>query len=167
MAGSGGKQSDAPQTTGKPLFAQAGIDAAGLAVQWSDTIINRSTRFRRHRMGRLSTHVLDTTHGRPARGMAIELLEARPEGGWAALKTVITNADGRTEAPLLTSEEMRPGRFQLRFHVGAYFRALGVDLPDPAFLEHVPIQFGIADSQGHYHVPLVCTPWSYSTYRGS
>lgn len=118
-------------------------------------------------MGRLSTHVLDTTNGRPANGMVIELLEARPEGGWNALKTITTNADGRTDAPVLGPEEMRTGRFQLRFHVGAYFRALGLDLPDPAFLEHVPIQFGIADASGYYHVPLLCTPWSYSTYRGS
>ena len=118
-------------------------------------------------MGRLSTHVLDTTHGRPASGMVIELLEARAEGGWKPLKTLTTNADGRTDGPILGPEEMRTGRFQLRFHVGAYFRALGLALPDPAFLEHVPIQFGIADASGHYHVPLLCTPWSYSTYRGS
>lgn len=118
-------------------------------------------------MGRLSTHVLDTAHGRPAAGMAIELLEARPQGGWDPVKTVTTNADGRTDSPLFGPEEMRPGRFQLRFHVGAYFRGLGLDLPDPAFLEHVPIQFGIADAAAHYHVPLLCTPWSYSTYRGS
>jgi 5-hydroxyisourate hydrolase len=118
-------------------------------------------------MGRLSTHVLDTLSGRPAAGMRIELLEALPEGGWKALKTAITNADGRTDTPLLTGEEFKTGRFQLRFAVADYFRAQGVTLPDPAFLDHVPIHFGLSEADGHYHVPLLCTPWTYSTYRGS
>lgn len=118
-------------------------------------------------MGRLSTHVLDTLSGKPAAGMQIELLEARPEGGWKVLKTVITNADGRTDAPLLAGDEFRTGRFQLRFAVADYFRAEGVKLPEPAFLDFVPIHFGLAELEGHYHVPLLCTPWAYSTYRGS
>lgn len=118
-------------------------------------------------MGRLSTHVLDTMHGVPASGMRIEFLEARADGGWDHVKTVITNADGRTDAPVLASEEMRQGRFQLRFAVADYFRAKGVILPEPAFLDFVPLHFGIADPTGHYHVPLLCTPWSFSTYRGS
>lgn len=118
-------------------------------------------------MGRLSTHVLDTHSGKPAEGMRIELLEALPEGGWRALKTVTTNADGRTDQPLLAGEEFRTGRFQLRFAVADYFRAQGIKLPEPAFLNHVPLHFGIAESNGHYHVPLLCTPWTYSTYRGS
>jgi hydroxyisourate hydrolase len=99
--------------------------------------------------------------------MAIAFLEALPDGGWRHIADLITNADGRTEKPILGPEAMRKGRFQLRFAVGDYFRARGLDLPDPAFLEHVPIHFGIADPAGHYHVPLLCTPWSYSTYRGS
>jgi 5-hydroxyisourate hydrolase len=118
-------------------------------------------------MGRISTHVLDTMHGVPAGGMRIDFLEAKPEGGWVLIKTVTTNADGRTDAPLLASDEMRVGRFQLRFGVADYFRGKGVALVEPAFLDHVPIHFGIADASGHYHVPLLCTPYSYSTYRGS
>ncbi|MGL5445884.1 MAG: hydroxyisourate hydrolase [Rhabdaerophilum sp.] len=118
-------------------------------------------------MGRLSTHVLDTHSGKPARGMRIELLEALPEGGWRLVKTVVTNADGRTDVPLISGNEFRTGRFQLRFAVADYFRAQGLKLPEPAFLDHVPIHFGIAEPDGHYHVPLLCTPWTYSTYRGS
>ena len=118
-------------------------------------------------MGRLSTHVLDTMHGRPAAGMRIELLEARADGGWAHLADLATNADGRTDAPLLAGAAFHTGRFQLRFHLAAYFRGLGVALPEPAFLEHVPIHFGIAEPEGDYHVPLLCSPYAYSTYRGS
>lgn len=118
-------------------------------------------------MGRLSTHVLDTMHGCPAGGMRIEFLEALPEGGWRPLGEAITNVDGRTDAPLMSGEAFRPGRFQLRFHVARYFRARGVDLPEPAFLDIVPIHFGIAEPDGHYHVPLLCSPFAYSTYRGS
>ena len=118
-------------------------------------------------MGRLSTHVLDTMHGKPAAGMTIEFLEAGADGGWTHLGTVVTNADGRTDAPLMIGGAFRPGRYQLRFHVADYFRKAGVDLPVPAFLDIVPLNFGIAESDGHYHVPLLCSPWSYSTYRGS
>ncbi len=117
-------------------------------------------------MGRLSTHVLDTMHGRPAAGMRIEL--ALLEGSsWTPLKAVRANADGRTDEPLLAGDAMRTGQFRLVFHVAEYFRAQGVRLPDPPFLDGVPLRFGIADRDGHYHVPLLCTPWSYSTYRGS
>jgi 5-hydroxyisourate hydrolase len=118
-------------------------------------------------MGRISTHVLDTVIGKPAIGMRIDFLESRPNGGWDAIKSVVTNADGRTSEPLLAANEMRRGRFQLRFHVAAYFQARGIDLPDPPFLEFVPLHFGIADPEEHYHVPLLCSPWAYSTYRGS
>jgi 5-hydroxyisourate hydrolase len=118
-------------------------------------------------MGRISTHVLDVVAGKPAAGMTIEFLEAGPNGGWKLIRNVVTNADGRTDAPLLSGDEMRKGRFQLRFHVATYFREKGVELPDPPFLEFVPIQFGIAEPDGHYHVPLLCSPWSYLTYRGS
>ena len=118
-------------------------------------------------MGRLSTHVLDTVNGCPAAGMSIEFLEAKPDGGWMHLKTVITNSDGRTDAPLLAGADFRTGRFQLRFHVAAYFKARGAKFAEPAFLDIVPIHFVIGDSEGHYHVPLLCSPWAYSTYRGS
>jgi 5-hydroxyisourate hydrolase len=118
-------------------------------------------------MGRLSTHVLDTMHGRPAAGMRVELLEARAAGGWSHLLELATNADGRTEAPLLAGAAFRTGRFELRFHVAAYFRAEAVSMPEPPFLDIVPVQFGIADPDGHYHVPLLVSPYAYSTYRGS
>jgi 5-hydroxyisourate hydrolase len=87
--------------------------------------------------------------------------------GWKLLKSVHTNADGRTDAPLLGGEAMATGQYRLVFHVGAYFRGQGVALPEPAFLELVPLHFGIADAAAHYHVPLLCSPWSYGTYRGS
>jgi len=115
-------------------------------------------------MGRLTTHVLDTAHGCPAGGMAIALV--RLSDG-ATLKEVTTNADGRSDAPLLEGEAFAPGAYELRFGVADYFRARGVGLPDPPFLDVVPLRFGIADADGHYHVPLLCSPWSYSTYRGS
>lgn len=118
-------------------------------------------------MGRLSTHVLDTMQGRPGAGMRVELLEAAEGGGWRHLADVTTNADGRTDAPLLAGAAFRTGRFQLRFHVGAYFAAQGLSLAEPAFLDIVPIHFGMAEPDGHYHVPLLCSPFAYSTYRGS
>jgi 5-hydroxyisourate hydrolase len=117
-------------------------------------------------MGRLTTHVLDTANGRPAAGMTIEfsVLEG---SAWRALKTVRTNADGRTDGPLLADEAMRTGEYRLVFHVAAYFRGQGETLPEPPFLDRVPIRFGVADPALHYHVPLLCAPWSYTTYRGS
>lgn len=117
-------------------------------------------------MGRLSTHVLDTASGRPAGGMRVDFSELDGDR-WKLVKTVHTNADGRTDEPLLAAEAMRTGQFKLEFHVAAYFRAHGAKLPDPPFLDTVPLRFGIADRDAHYHVPLLCTPWSYSTYRGS
>jgi 5-hydroxyisourate hydrolase len=115
----------------------------------------------------LSTHVLDTTHGKPAAGMAVTL--ARWVGnGWVQLKALTLDADGRTHGePLITTEALQVGRYRLTFAVGAYFRALGVNLPTEAFLESVPIEFGISDVKQHYHVPLLCSPFGYGTYRGS
>ncbi len=155
------------QTTGKRLSAQAGIDGGGLAVGWSLHHNPVPTAFLGGWHG-APVHACSRHHEwPPGQRYGDRTSRGAPEGGWNALKTITTNADGRTDSPVLGPEEMRTGRFQLRFHVGAYFRAAGVDLPEPAFLEHVPIQFGIADASGHYHVPLLCTPWSYSTYRGS
>lgn len=117
-------------------------------------------------MGRLSTHVLDTSTGSPAQGMKLEL--ARREGGaWVVLKALQTDHDGRTGGPLLEGDALQAGTYRITFHVADYFRGLGQVLPQPPFLDTVPLEFGIADSQGHYHVPLLCSPWSYSTYRGS
>lgn len=111
-------------------------------------------------MSSLSTHVLDTMHGRPASGLAVVL--SGPDG---ELASGTTNADGR--CPDLAPPELAPGRYALRFAVADYFRALGVDLPDPPFLDRVTVEFGIAADGGHYHVPLLVSPFAYSTYRGS
>jgi len=114
-------------------------------------------------MGKLTTHVLDTASGCPAAGMAVRLYDA----SGALIKSLTLNSDGRADAPLLEGEALQPGRYRLVFAVAAYFRARGVALPEPAFLDEVPLDFGIADTAGHYHVPLLASPWSYSTYRGS
>jgi len=114
----------------------------------------------------LTTHVLDTANGVPAAGMAVELWRIEAEAP-VLVASRVTNADGRTDQPLLDSHEMDVGRYELTFHVGDYFRAAGVELPSPAFLDTVPLRFAVADPQAGYHVPLLVSPWSYSTYRGS
>jgi 5-hydroxyisourate hydrolase len=114
----------------------------------------------------LSTHVLDTATGKPAAGMQIDFSELHGDH-WKLVKSVRTNHDGRTDEPLLAADAMRSGQFKLEFHVAAYFREQGERLPEPPFLDIVPLRFGIGDRAAHYHVPLLCTPWSYSTYRGS
>jgi 2-oxo-4-hydroxy-4-carboxy-5-ureidoimidazoline decarboxylase len=116
--------------------------------------------------GRLSTHVLDTHAGQPARGIAIELYEFAGKQAHRIASTV-TNADGRTDQPLISGRPLPIGRYELQFAVGDHFRSRGVAGGDPPFLETVPLRFSIADPEAHYHVPLLCTPWSYSTYRGS
>lgn len=116
--------------------------------------------------GRLSTHVLDTAAGVPAAGMRVDL-SAYTDRAWRSISTVATNANGRTDAPLLTDIAMSPGIYRLEFHTGDYFRERGIALADPPFLDVVPLEFGLADPQAHYHVPLLCSPWSFTTYRGS
>jgi 2-oxo-4-hydroxy-4-carboxy-5-ureidoimidazoline decarboxylase len=116
--------------------------------------------------GRLSTHVLDTYHGRPAAGVKLELFEVGASER-ARLAQGTTNRDGRTDQPLISGEPLRVGTYELQFHIGDYFRTSGVPLSTQPFLGVVPIRFGISEPEGHYHVPLVATPWSYSTYRGS
>lgn len=119
-------------------------------------------------MGRLTTHVLDTAQGRPAANMTIELWQLDPWGlARSLLKTVQTNADGRTDAPLLADEQVQAGVYEIVFAVGDYFATQPVTVPNPPFLDRVPVQFGIADATAHYHVPLLVSPWAYSTYRGS
>jgi 5-hydroxyisourate hydrolase len=117
-------------------------------------------------MPRLSTHVLDTVNGGPAAGVRITLHKLDGEAR-TLVKETTTNADGRTDEPLLTGEAFRTGAYELTFHIGPYFRARGTKAADPPFLDSVPIRFSIAEPDGHYHVPLLCSPWSYSTYRGS
>lgn len=110
-------------------------------------------------MGRLTTHVLDTANGKPGAAMALELFILQG-AQWKSLKALKTNADGRTDAPLLEGQNFRAATYQLVFNVGAYFQGTG-------FLDLVPIRFVINDTSAHYHVPLLCSPWSYTTYRGS
>jgi 5-hydroxyisourate hydrolase len=117
-------------------------------------------------MGKLSTHVLDTSKGKPGAGVKVELY-AVGAGSRVLIKTDTTNADGRCDGPLLEGAAMQPGTYELVFAAGDYFAAQGVDLPEPKFIDKVTIAFGIADASQNYHVPLVVTPWSYSTYRGS
>lgn len=116
--------------------------------------------------GRLSTHVLDTHAGKPAPGVKIELFEVGASATSKLLETE-TNSDGRTDKPLMGGAPLRVGTYEIRFHVGAYFARAGIKLAQPAFLDVVPVRFAIAEPEGHYHVPLLVTPWSYSTYRGS
>jgi len=118
-------------------------------------------------MGHLSTHVLDLVQGKPGQDIAIELHALGADGAWRPVKQARTNADGRTDQPLLTGAEFRTGTYMLTFHVGDYFRARGAAAAEPPFLDLVPLRFTIAEADGHYHVPLLATPWSYSTYRGS
>jgi 5-hydroxyisourate hydrolase len=118
-------------------------------------------------MGHLSTHVLDTMNGRPAAGMKVTLQRLQGERA-EIIRQFTLNADGRNDdGALLDANAMQPGKYRLLFEVASYFRALGVALPEPAFLDTVPLDFGIADAAGRYHVPLLVTPWCYSTYRGS
>jgi 5-hydroxyisourate hydrolase len=115
---------------------------------------------------KLSTHVLDTAHGCPAAGMKIELWSH--EGGEPLLVTSAkTNADGRTDVPLLSADEMKTGQYEIIFFVGDYFATKTPALPKIRFLDRVPVRFAIADAGASYHVPLLCSPWAYSTYRGS
>ena len=115
----------------------------------------------------LTTHVLDVTRGGPAMGVRIELYALHGDGGRRLLISTATNADGRTDAPLIAAAEAQVGRFELVFHAGDYFRSQGAKLADPPFLDIVPIRFAVADASAHYHVPLIVSPWSCSTYRGS
>lgn len=117
-------------------------------------------------MGHLSTHVLDTAHGCPAAGMTVTLQRIEPQGP-VTLRQVTLNHDGRADGPLLDAAAMAVGRYRLSFEVAPYFRARGVALPDPPFIDTVHLDFGIAAADGHYHVPLLVSPWAYSTYRGS
>jgi 5-hydroxyisourate hydrolase len=117
-------------------------------------------------MGRLTTHVLDTAGGRPASGVAVELFSVDGDSR-RRVASLSTNADGRTDAPLMAGEAFRPGTYELVFHVGEYFRSIGTRTAEPPFLDLVPIRFTLAEPDGHYHVPLLVSPWSYATYRGS
>jgi 5-hydroxyisourate hydrolase len=117
-------------------------------------------------MGKLTTHVLDTAHGRPAAGVRITL--HRDVGGrYALVRDAVTNADGRCDAPLLEGAAFAAGRYRLVFAAGEYFARSDATLPEPPFVDEVVLDFGVADATAHYHVPLLVSPWSWSTYRGS
>jgi 5-hydroxyisourate hydrolase len=119
-------------------------------------------------MGRLTTHVLDTANGRPAAGVRVDLHRlANGARSGEVLASRLTNADGRCERPLLEGAALEAGVYELVFHAGGYFAGLGLALPDPPFLDQVVIRFGLADPAGHYHLPLLISPYGYSTYRGS
>ena len=117
-------------------------------------------------MSKLTTHVLDTANGKPGAGLRIELVRLI-DAGRESLGVFTTNADGRCDAPLLQGEAFARGVYELDFHAGDYFARLGAALPEPRFVDVVTLRFGIADPAAHYHVPLLVSPWSYSTYRGS
>ena len=130
-----------------------------------DQLVTGDDRLQVH--GRLSTHVLDTHSGRPAAGIAVELVELSEFGASRVVTRAITNADGRTDAPLIGGRPVPIGRYELVFSVGKYFAARQVPMSDPPFLDSIPLRFAVSDPEGHLHVPLLVTPWSYSTYRGS
>jgi len=117
--------------------------------------------------GRLSTHVLDTHSGRPAEGVAVELIELSENGDPRMIARTRTNRDGRTDDPLIGGRPVPIGRYELRFTMADYYARAGAPLADPPFLDLIPVRFSVAEPEGHYHVPLLVTPWSYSTYRGS
>ena len=116
-------------------------------------------------MGRLTTHVLDTANGCPAAAVSVELF--RIDGQRELVKTDKTNSDGRLDSPILNADKFEKGVYELVFQAGDYFRSKNSDLPEPAFVDEVVLRFGISDDDAHYHVPLLVSPWSYSTYRGS
>jgi 5-hydroxyisourate hydrolase len=116
-------------------------------------------------MGRLTTHVLDTAGGRPGAGIAVTVY--RLDGERREVARIVTNADGRSDRPLLEGPALEAGKYEIVFAAGDYFRAQGLNLPEPPFVDEVALRFGVASPDQHYHVPLLVSPWSYSTYRGS
>ena len=130
-----------------------------------DQLVTSEDRLRVH--GRLSTHVLDTHSGRPAAGIALELVELSELGASRVVTRAITNADGRTDAPLIGGRPVPIGRYELTFSVGKYFAERQVPVSEPPFLDSIPLRFSVSEPEGHLHVPLLVTPWSYATYRGS
>lgn len=117
-------------------------------------------------MGKLTTHILDTSTGKPGKNIAIQLYFLKNES-WELVKETLSNNDGRCDSPLLEGADLHIGQYELVFQAGDYFDAAGIDLPDPKFLDEIVLRFGISDADAHYHVPLLMSPFSYSTYRGS
>jgi 2-oxo-4-hydroxy-4-carboxy-5-ureidoimidazoline decarboxylase len=130
-----------------------------------DQLVTSDDRLAVH--GRLSTHVLDTHSGKPAAGIAVELVELSGLGISRVVTRTVTNSDGRTDQPLIGGRPVPIGHYELMFSVGKYFAARQVPMSDPPFLDQIPLRFSVSDPEGHLHVPLLITPWSYATYRGS
>jgi 2-oxo-4-hydroxy-4-carboxy-5-ureidoimidazoline decarboxylase len=130
-----------------------------------DLLVASDDRLQVH--GRLSTHVLDTHSGKPAAGIAVELVELSNLGVSRVVTRAVTNADGRTDQPLIGGRPVPIGRYELTFSVGSYFAQRQVPMSDPPFLDQIPLRFSVSEPEGHLHVPLLVTPWSYATYRGS
>jgi 2-oxo-4-hydroxy-4-carboxy-5-ureidoimidazoline decarboxylase len=130
-----------------------------------DQLVAADDRLQVH--GRLSTHVLDTHSGKPAAGIAVELIELSDLGASRVVTRAVTNSDGRTDQPLIGGRPVPIGRYELTFSVGNYFAARQVPMSDPPFLDQIPLRFSVSEPEGHLHVPLLVTPWSYATYRGS
>jgi 2-oxo-4-hydroxy-4-carboxy-5-ureidoimidazoline decarboxylase len=145
---------------------QKSIEEIGrIAALRLDQLVTSDDRLAVH--GRLSTHVLDTHSGKPAADIAVELVELSDLGNSRVVTRAITNADGRTDTPLIGGRPVPIGRYELTFSVGRYFAERQVPMSDPPFLDQIPLRFSVSDPEGHLHVPLLVTPWSYATYRGS
>jgi 2-oxo-4-hydroxy-4-carboxy-5-ureidoimidazoline decarboxylase len=140
-------------------------EIARIAALRLDQLVTSQDRLSVH--GRLSTHVLDTHSGKPAAGIKVELVELSELGQSRVVARAITNSDGRTDQPLIHGRPLPIGCYELSFRVADYFAARGVPLGNPPFLDHIPLRFAVAEPEGHLHVPLLVTPWSYATYRGS
>ncbi len=117
-------------------------------------------------MGKLTTHILDTASGKPGKNIQIQLYFLKDDS-WELIKDVTSNDDGRCDAPLLDGEDLKVGQYELIFYTGDYFEDQGIDLPEVRFLDEIVLRFGVPDASEHYHVPLLVSPYSYSTYRGS
>ena len=137
----------------------------GVAALRLDQLVSANDKLKVH--GRLSTHVLDNHAGRPAAGIPVELIELASLGDDRVIARTVTNADGRTDQALIGGRPLPIGRYELRFKVADYYAASNVALSDPPFLDDIPLRFAISEPEGHYHIPLLVTPWSYATYRGS
>jgi 5-hydroxyisourate hydrolase len=151
----------------RPMAAQPCLRRNDRFFPWPAPPLMVGARLSETKMAGLSTHVLDTVRGGPAEGVEIELFGIDPDGSRLSLARVRTNSDGRTDAPLISAAAARVGTFELIFHIGDYFRRSGARAAEPPFLDAIPIRFSVADPKAHYHVPLLASPWSYSTYRGS
>jgi 2-oxo-4-hydroxy-4-carboxy-5-ureidoimidazoline decarboxylase len=151
---------------GAQAEAQTSIgEICRIAALRLDQLVTSDDRLSVH--GRLSTHVLDTHSGRPAAGIPVELTELSDLGEARVVARAVTNSDGRTDQPLIGGRPVPIGRYELTFRVGAYFADRDVPVSDPPFLDRIPLHFSVSEPEGHLHVPLLVTPWSYATYRGS